>query len=148
MSDYETDIVTWADEQAQALRARSANRLDWDHLAEEIEDVGRSETEAVISLLTNAMCHKLRLVVFPDHDAANHWQHEIRAWLARVAKRHRASMHIDIADVYAIACLDAAAYLAGAGVTAYALPSVCPWTLDELIAEGDAARRRVMSLNE
>ena len=91
MSDYETDIVTWADEQAQALRARSANRLDWDHLAEEIEDVGRSETEAVISLLTNAMCHKLRLVVFPDHDAANHWQHEIRAWLARVAKRHRAS---------------------------------------------------------
>ena len=39
---YDEDIVTWSEQQAELLRRRSANALDWDHLAEEIEDVGRS----------------------------------------------------------------------------------------------------------
>lgn len=41
---YDRDFFLWTREQAQALRARQAgaNDLDWDRLAEEIEDVGRS----------------------------------------------------------------------------------------------------------
>jgi hypothetical protein len=142
MSDlYDTDVVLWAEEQAAALRRRSANTLDWEHLAEEIEDVGRSETEAVMSLLTNVMGHKLRLIGWPDHGAANHWQHEIRAWLARIAKRHRASMHVDkeLADLFRIARLDTDAHMLDAGPPAVPLPATCPWTLDQLLAEAEAA---------
>ncbi len=40
---YENDIVAWANEQARLLRAGRFDLLDLEHLAEEIEDVGRSE---------------------------------------------------------------------------------------------------------
>ena len=34
--------------------------LDWPNIAEEIEDVGRSEFHAVESLLVQAFCHRLK----------------------------------------------------------------------------------------
>jgi len=33
---YDEDILTWSEQQAELLRRRSANALDWDNLAEEI----------------------------------------------------------------------------------------------------------------
>jgi len=51
---YDDDIVTWAEEQAAALRAlgtRSdlSNAVDWANVAEEIESVGRSHLRACSS---------------------------------------------------------------------------------------------------
>src|SRR5215470_15760572 len=44
MSDlYEDDILLWSEQQAELLRRRAANDLDWANLAEEIEDVGKSQ---------------------------------------------------------------------------------------------------------
>ncbi len=40
---YEDDVVAWATEQASLLRAGRLDQLDRAHLAEEIEDVGKSE---------------------------------------------------------------------------------------------------------
>ena len=38
MSDlYGADIVAWAEQQADALRRRAANEIDWENVAEEIE---------------------------------------------------------------------------------------------------------------
>ena len=37
MSNYELDVNEWTKEQADALRRRAPNELDWDNLAEEIE---------------------------------------------------------------------------------------------------------------
>ena len=149
MSDlYETDVVLWAEQQADLLRRvaggeRVNDQVDWDNVIEEVESVGRSERDTVMSLLTNILDHKLRLIGWPDHPAANHWQHELRAWLARVAKRHRASMHIadEMADLFRIARLDTDAHMLAAGPPGAALPASCPWTLDELLAEGEAALR-------
>jgi hypothetical protein len=39
---YETDIVAWANEQAALLRAGKLSQLDIEHIADEVEDVGRS----------------------------------------------------------------------------------------------------------
>ena len=39
--DYEADIVAWSREQAQWLKAGQFDQLDLEHLAEEIEDVGK-----------------------------------------------------------------------------------------------------------
>ena len=56
MSDlYGDDIVLWCEQQADALRRRAADHLDWDNLAEEIEDLGRSELRTVESLLVQAL---------------------------------------------------------------------------------------------
>jgi hypothetical protein len=148
MSEYDTDIVQWSECQADLLRRVAAgerinDQVDWDNVIEEIESVGRSERDTVMSLLTNVIDHKLRLLGWPDHPAARHWQHELRPWLARVAKRHRASMHIgdEISDLFRIACLDIDAHMLDAGPPTTPLPASCPWTLDELLAEAEATLR-------
>ena len=44
---YDTDILLWSEQQAELLRRRAANALDWDNLVEEVEAVGRSELHAL-----------------------------------------------------------------------------------------------------
>ena len=41
-SDYESDVVAWAKEQAALLRAGKFAYLDIEHIADEIESVGRA----------------------------------------------------------------------------------------------------------
>ena len=43
-ASYKDDVLAWSRAQAAALRRRDAGHdvLDWDNLAEEIEDVGNS----------------------------------------------------------------------------------------------------------
>jgi hypothetical protein len=51
MSDlYDDDILLWSERQAALLRRRAANELDWENIAEEIEDVGCSELRSCRSL--------------------------------------------------------------------------------------------------
>ena len=40
---YETDLYAWAMRNAQFLRERLTEELDFDHLAEEIESIGARE---------------------------------------------------------------------------------------------------------
>ena len=40
---YEQDAYAWALEQAELLRAGKLDKLDLEHLAEEIESMGKSE---------------------------------------------------------------------------------------------------------
>jgi len=42
-TSYETDVVAWSSEQARLIRAGQFDQLDLEHIAEEIEDVGKSE---------------------------------------------------------------------------------------------------------
>ena len=65
-SDYDTDIVLWSEQQAELLRSRAAQcAFDWDNLAEEIVDVGRSELRAVASHLAQALLHDLKAEAWP-----------------------------------------------------------------------------------
>ena len=43
MQRYETDIISWANEQAAFIRSGRFDLLDLEHIADEIEDVGKSE---------------------------------------------------------------------------------------------------------
>jgi hypothetical protein len=40
---YEIDIIAWANEQSALLRSGQLTAIDIQHIAEEIEDVGKSE---------------------------------------------------------------------------------------------------------
>jgi Domain of unknown function DUF29 len=63
---YETDIVAWAEQQALALRRRAANELDWDNVAEEIEDFAARQKREVRRRLRVICAHLLK------------WDHLIR----------------------------------------------------------------------
>lgn len=62
---YDQDFVEWTREQARALRAAKdsgANLdLDWENLAEEIEDMGKSQRRELGSRSTTIIVHLLKL---------------------------------------------------------------------------------------
>jgi len=63
---YETDIVAWANEQAQLVRAGRFELLDLEHIAEEIEDVGKSEQRELASRMTILLAHLLKWQFQPE----------------------------------------------------------------------------------
>lgn len=147
---YDTDVLAWSRQQADLLRRMAAgervnDKVDWPNVIEEIDSVGRSELRAVTSALKNAMQHKLYLLGWPHAQAVRHWQVEIRSQLAQAHKDYRESMRREIepelSDLYRLARLGVEGHVLDEGPPTTALPETCPWTLDELLAEGAAALR-------
>jgi Domain of unknown function DUF29 len=66
---YDTDFYTWTRVQATALRAKDWRALDVDHLAEEIEALGKSDWRALESHLKNLMLHCLKWTYQPQERA-------------------------------------------------------------------------------
>ncbi len=60
MSAYEADFHDWALAQADAIRRRSANEMDWDNIAEEVESLGRSQRGGLRSRLGVLVAHLLK----------------------------------------------------------------------------------------
>ena len=56
---------------------RGSFALDIDHIAEEIEDMGRSEISKLSSLPRQVLIHLLKLVTEPDSSSREHWLSEI-----------------------------------------------------------------------
>ncbi len=57
---YDADVHAWAAEQVRFLRTGAWSRLDLDHIADEIADVGRSERHALTSALSVILLHLLK----------------------------------------------------------------------------------------
>ena len=83
---YETHVVAWASEQARLLRAGRFELLDRDHLAEEIEDVGKSEQRAPASRMTVPMAHLLRWRYRPERRGAS-WEKTLLAQCQEIVYR-------------------------------------------------------------
>jgi hypothetical protein len=77
---YEGDILLWSERQADLLRRRAMGELvnerefDWPNIAEEIEDVGRSELRSCRSLLRQALRHMLKAEAWPLSRDAPTWR--------------------------------------------------------------------------
>lgn len=81
---HERDFYAWTQSQAALLRAwpeaLRPNALDVANLAEEIEDLGKSQRTAAQSLIEQIVLHLLKLRCHPDQTARRHWQREILAF--------------------------------------------------------------------
>ena len=66
LAAYEGDVVAWANEQASLLRAGRFADLDIEHLADEIEDVGKSERRELESRMAVLIAHLLKWSHQPD----------------------------------------------------------------------------------
>jgi hypothetical protein len=141
MSDYDTDILTWSERQADLLRRRAAGELvndaevDWPNIAEEIESVGSEQLHAVTSLLTQALVHMLKAEAWPLSRDVPHWQSEARRFRIDAADRFAPSMRlrIDLAKLYRRALRIMPETMDGQAPLP--VPAECPVTLDELLAE-------------
>ena len=75
---YEEDFLLWSREQAAALRAAAkggANLpLDWEHIAEEIEDLGKSNRRELRNRLLAILEHLLKLQYSPAVNPRAGWR--------------------------------------------------------------------------
>ena len=85
-NSYETDIVAWASEQAELLRGGNWASLDVEHIAEEIEDVGKSEVRELESRLAVLIGHLLKWKFQPQLQCKS-WRATIVVQRRRVASR-------------------------------------------------------------
>ena len=87
---YESDLYEWTKAQADALRPRASNALDWDNLAEEIETLGRSNRHQIESRLENLILHLLKWKYQPEWQCGS-WRgsiFEARHRIARLIKEN------------------------------------------------------------
>ncbi|MEJ0015069.1 MAG: DUF29 domain-containing protein [Acetobacteraceae bacterium] len=134
MSDlYDRDIPTWSEQQADLLRRRAANALDWDNLAEAIEDLGRGERRAIEARLVQAVLHDLKVAAWPQSREVPHWQAEARGQRddARAAFTPAMAQRSDMTTLYRRALRRMPAAIDGQA--ALPVPAECPPTLEALL---------------
>ena len=79
VTTYDDDFYAWTQRQAKLLRALQSRRpdlpeeLDIDHLAEEVEALGRAELRSVASLIRQIMFHLIKAASEPEARARAHW---------------------------------------------------------------------------
>jgi len=89
---YETDFFAWTQDQAKLLRASRPNSIDWEHLAEEIEDLGQGKLSTVKSQLRNLLAHMLKVAYSTDEGPIRHWMSETVAFHADAIDAYTNSM--------------------------------------------------------
>jgi len=79
---YDQDFLAWTREQAARLRQAAASRvnapIDWEHVAEEIEDLGKRERAELRSRLRTIIEHLLKLQHSPNQDPREGWTTTVR----------------------------------------------------------------------
>ena len=135
---YDRDVLAWSEHQADLLRrlarGERVNDVDWEHVVEEIEDVGLSELNAVQSYLRHMLAHLLKVRGWPDSTPVNHWRGEIVAFQQNALQRFAPSMRqrIDLGRLYADALEQLEPWQHDA-TAPLPWPADCPFTLDQLL---------------
>jgi hypothetical protein len=152
---YDEDVYAWAKQQADALRrlARTGrdlpNELDLENVAEEIEDVGKSELSKVESYIQLTLVHLLKAASVPQARAYRKWMIEVRVFRAELLKNLTRAMrqNIDMDELWGLARLRAEADLLDNGdEISPNLPGRSPFSLEDLTAgefDFDAAVARI-----
>ncbi len=83
---YEKDVVRWAQEQARLPREGDCAQLDIEHIADEIEDVGKAEQREFASRTAVRLAHLLRWHYQP--------QLRIKSWRAQSTFSAKASRDV------------------------------------------------------
>ena len=88
---YEQDFYTWTQEQADFLRQGRFDKLDVGHLAEEVEDMGKSQRRELSSRLAVIITYLLKLQFQSDRTPSND-----KSWRRSIVDQRRAlAAHLD-----------------------------------------------------
>jgi hypothetical protein len=130
---YDLDFYAWANEQARLLRAGELSEADIEHIAEEIESMGRAEKRELVSRLSVLLAHLLKWQYQPARQGAS--------WEVTITNQRRALVrHLNdnpslksripeaLADAYGDARGEARAET---GLPETTFPEACPWPFDK-----------------
>ena len=138
---YDTDLVQWSEQQAQALRSRSANALDWDNLAEEIEGLARSDRREIRNRLAVICAHLLKWQFQPDGRGGS-WRGSIVEARDRIADLIEESPSLrPYPETVLSAGYGAGRRKAEAETELVGMPEACPWTIEQVLDHAFWPRR-------
>jgi hypothetical protein len=131
---YEDDIVAWANEQARLLGEGHFDRLHIAHIAEEIEDVGKSEQRELARRMAVLLAHLLKWRYQPERRdpsceiTIRNQRNGVRRRLAKTP-----SLKADLADAewWDDATIQA---VQETGLTGF--PEHCPWSPLQVLDPG------------
>lgn len=134
---YDTDFFVWTQEQAALLRDGKARDLDWEHLAEEIESLGKSDRRALASHLAGLVLHLLKWRYQPERRQTGY------SWYSTIVE-HRRQIALIVDDSPSLRRAQADlltheyphARKQASGETRLDLttfPPTCPWTLAQVL---------------
>ncbi len=136
---YDTDYYAWTQQQAERLRRMAGdNRVDAEHLAEEVEDLGRSEFHAAARFVELVLEQFLKIEFSQLDQSVNHWRKEIKAFRRRLHQRLtptlRRKMQDSLQERYETAVDDADRSL-DPDVPDFAgrVPVQCAYTFDQVL---------------
>jgi len=132
---YDVDVVNWSREQAQLLRAGHFNQLDLEHLADEIEDVGKSEQRELANRMVILLAHLIKWAYQPERRGAS-WDITIRNQRKGILRRFNKtpSLKVDLGetewweDVWGDATVQAAQETGRSD-----FPEQCPWSVEQVL---------------
>ena len=132
---YDTDFAEWSRRMAALIRAGHFSEIDAENVAEEIEDLSRSQQSAVRSFLKILLLHKIKQIIQPERDGAS-WQASIVNARQALEDRIETSpslrpyLEVGLQKTYQQAISLA---LIETGLQDAAVPKQCPWDLDVLL---------------
>ena len=139
-TNYESDVVAWANEQAALIRAGLFTQLDFKHIAEEIEDVGKSEQRELASRMAVLLAHLLKWQYQPSRRSKS-WQFTLVTQRKEIAyglaEAHSLRGKFNDAKWFEILWAKARTQAeAETGLDIDTFPDVCPWMISDVLGEG------------
>lgn len=132
---YDRDFFQWATVNADLLRAGRFAEADIDHIAEEVEDMGKSQRRALESRLEVLLAHLLKWQFQPGGRNSS-WRATIRLQRSKIHKllREMPSLHKiapqELPEAYENAVLLAASET---DLPEASFPAACPFALDLIL---------------
>src|SRR6266446_5098379 len=134
---YDEDFYAWTQEQAELLRrgGAGANRLDVELIAEEIEDLGKSELHAAQSLCEHIIEHLLKLEYSGLDEPADHWRDEIVEWRIQLGRKLTRGIiaKLNLTDRYRLALRLLRRFERDVPGLMSRVPAECPYSLEQIL---------------
>lgn len=134
---YATDIVAWAREQAALLRSGQLSALDIEHMAEEIEDVGKAEQRELARRVAVLLAHLLKWQHQPGRRGSS-WTRTLKEQRKAIAAalRQTPSLKASLTDADWLAGVWADAVTKAIDETGLdSFPEDCSWPMIQVLSE-------------
>jgi len=132
---YEQDFYGWTLEQAELLQGQEFDKIDREHLIEELRGMGARERRELVSRLRVLLMHLLKWQYQPQYIGRKSWERTIKT------QRKEIGFHLEdnpglrpelekaVARAYDLALDDAEGET---GLPRRLFPTECPWTFEQI----------------